>query len=451
MPTSRYLTAPPASDRLPPGIPYIVGNEAAERFSFYGMRAILAVFMTRYLLSPDGQPDFMSEAEAKAWYHTFVSAAYFFPLLGALLADVFWGKYRTILLLSCVYCLGHLALAVNETRLGLAVGLTLIAMGSGGIKPCVSAHVGDQFGQSNQHLLEKVFGWFYFAINLGSFASTLLTPVLLEHYGPRVAFGVPGVLMLLATLTFWLGRYRFVHIPPGGKDFLREGLDRRTWQSVGRLMVLYLFVAVFWALYDQTGSAWVLQARKMDRRLLGVEWLESQIQAVNPIMIMAFIPLFAYVVYPAIGTVYRLTPLRKIGIGFFLTAASFAVSAVIEHWIVVGMRPNIVWQLVAYAILTAGEIMVSITCLEFSYTQAPRRMKSLVMGVFFLSVSLGNQFTALVNRWIERPDGTSRLAGADYYWFFAALMAITTVGFVLVASGYRGTTQLQIEVDAHNA
>ena len=194
-----YLTAPLDTDQLPQGIPYIIGNEAAERFSFYGMKAILVVFMTKYLLDSSGNKALMGDEQAKGYYHMFTSAVYFTPILGALIADALWGKYRTILVLSVVYCAGHLTLALDESRLGLALGLGLIALGSGGIKPCVSAHVGDQFGRSNQTLLEKIFGWFYFSINLGAFASTLLTPWLLQNYGSHVAFGVPGILMALAT------------------------------------------------------------------------------------------------------------------------------------------------------------------------------------------------------------------------------------------------------------
>jgi proton-dependent oligopeptide transporter, POT family len=140
-----YRTAPVKTTGMPPGVPYIIGNEAAERFSYYGMRTILVVFMTRHLMDRSGELAPMSDEQAKYWYHQFMSAVYFFPILGALLADIFLGKYRTIIGLSIVYCLGHLALALDETRVGLAVGLTLIAIGSGGIKPCVTAHVGDQF------------------------------------------------------------------------------------------------------------------------------------------------------------------------------------------------------------------------------------------------------------------------------------------------------------------
>jgi len=606
MASSKYLTAPVPSSKLPGGIPYIVGNEAAERFSFYGMRTILVVFMTTHLLNAAGQPAAMTGDQAKFTYHLFVMSAYFFPIIGAMISDAFLGKYPTILILSLVYCAGHLALALDETRLGLFLGLALIAVGSGGIKPCVSAHVGDQFGRRNQHLLSKIFGWFYFSINLGAFASTLLTPELLAHpdFGPRWAFGVPGVLMAVATLVFWLGRHKFVHIPPVGwravVSSFRSTDGRR---ALRNLVGIYLFVAVFWSLYDQTGSAWVLQARRMDRRWLGIDWLPSQVGAVNPILILVYIPIFSYLVYPLVDRLFRLTPLRKISIGFFVTVIAFAVSAGIDTeitggqiievtseanadrspvdhlldgrvdgtgWIsaettdmpqtiiirlrerrawtisavrinpysredeetwgreaeiavgdspvgpwtnvgrltieprngfqsveftspvsaeyvrlrvrstgegravslgevevladgprpananphaaavwpnvaALGYQPNIVWQLLAYLLLTAAEIMVSITCLEFSYTQAPRQMKSFIMSLFLLSVAGGNAFTSLVNYFIQNDNQTSKLEGPAYYWFFTALMLAAAVGFIAVAQTYRGKTYIQQE------
>ncbi|MGE4609228.1 MAG: MFS transporter, partial [Myxococcota bacterium] len=155
MASSRYRTAPEVSHEMPKGIPYIIGNEAAERFSYYGMRAVLVIFMTQYLRDASGELAVLSEADATAYFHLFGTAVYLTPIAGALLADVFLGKYRTIVSLSIVYCLGHLALAVDDTMIGLAVGLGLISLGSGGIKPCVSAHVGDQFGERNAQLLPR--------------------------------------------------------------------------------------------------------------------------------------------------------------------------------------------------------------------------------------------------------------------------------------------------------
>src|SRR5205085_2229679 len=206
---SQYRTAPMETDKMPPGVPYIVGNEAAERFSYYGMNSILIVFMTTQLRDSQGQLAVMPEAQANAFYHTFQLAVYGLCIFGALLADVFLGKFRTILILSVVYCFGHFALALDHTRLGLAIGLGLIALGAGGIKPCVSANVGDQFGPSNQHLLPRVFSWFYFSINIGSTISSWLIPEFLNRFGPKLAFGTPGIAMVIATVIFWLGRKKF--------------------------------------------------------------------------------------------------------------------------------------------------------------------------------------------------------------------------------------------------
>jgi POT family proton-dependent oligopeptide transporter len=433
---------------MPGGIPYIIANEAAERFSFYGMRAILVVFMTQYLLDSSGTLAAMSEADAKGWYHLFVSAVYLTPLLGALLSDGVLGKFRTIILLSLVYCAGHFVLAMDDTRWGLAVGLGLIALGAGGIKPCVSSHLGDQFGRSNQGLLARAFAWFYFAINLGAFVSSLATPWLLQHFGSAIAFGLPGVLMLTATLIFWAGRYRFVHVPAGGRRFIKEAFSRTGLGALGRLTIVYLFIAVFWALFDQTGSSWVLQARQMDRLLFGVELLPAQIQAANPLLVMLLIPVFSYLLYPAIDRVFPLTPLRKITIGLFVAAAAFAIPTVVQASIDAGGTPSIAWQLLAYVVITAAEVMVSITCLEFSYTQAPKTMKSFVMAFFMLSISLGNLFTSAVNFFIQEPDGSSKLEGADYFLFFTSLMLVTAILFMLLARFYRGQTYINEEQPA---
>ena len=129
-----YLTAPVPSSKIPSGIPYILANEAGERFSFYGTRCILVIFMTKYLLDRNGALAVMTPEQSKAWFHLFVSAVYFTPIIGALLSDIWLGKYRTILYFSILYCIGFFALAFDNTRLGLGIGLTLIAIGSGIIK-----------------------------------------------------------------------------------------------------------------------------------------------------------------------------------------------------------------------------------------------------------------------------------------------------------------------------
>jgi POT family proton-dependent oligopeptide transporter len=207
--------------------------------------------------------------------------------------------------------------------------------------------------------------------------------------------------------------------------------------SLGKLASIYAFIAIFWALFEQTGSSWILQAQKMDRILFGFELLPSQIQAANPLLIMLLVPLFSYVIYPFLGRFIVLTALRKMTIGLFLTVIAFAIPSYIQMQLDNSLTPHITWQLLAYVLLTSAEVMVSITCLEFSYTQAPKTMKSFVMAFYFLSVAIGNLFTSAVNFFIQNEDGTSKLAGADYFWFFTGLMLITAVLFLFVSNRYR--------------
>jgi len=212
---SRYRTAPDATlSSWPTGIPFIIGNEACERFSYYGMRAILFSYLTTLYVATGLAQDF-AEKHATHDTHIFFAGVYAIPVIGAIISDKLLGKYLTIMSLSLVYCAGHAVLALGEGSLStMHLGLMLIAIGAGGIKPCVSANVGDQFGRGNWHLTKKVFQFFYLSINFGSFFSTLLTPILLSRVGPAVAFGVPGILMFIATVVFWAGRARFVHVPP---------------------------------------------------------------------------------------------------------------------------------------------------------------------------------------------------------------------------------------------
>ena len=213
------LPAVDPNARLPRQIPYIIGNEACERFSFYGMRNILVPFLISSMLLgylPQG-PD--REGAAKDIFHTFVIGVYFFPLLGGWLSDRYFGKYNTVLWFSLIYVAGHACLAMFEgSARGFYTGLFLIALGSGGIKPLVVSFCGDQFDQSNKDKAKLVFDAFYWIINFGSFFASLFAPLLLRNYGPAVAFGVPGVLMLIATFIFWLGRHKYVNVPPSKAD-----------------------------------------------------------------------------------------------------------------------------------------------------------------------------------------------------------------------------------------
>ncbi|MBI4348775.1 MAG: POT family MFS transporter [Elusimicrobia bacterium] len=447
------VAAQPRDDRYPPQIPFIIGNEACERFSYYGMRSILTVFMIQSLL--------MATADSKATYHLFVSACYLTPLLGGWISDRFWGKYKTILYLSLGYCIGHGILAVNESKTGLFAGLFFIALGAGGIKPCVSSYVGDQFTSQNKHLVKKVFDLFYWSINFGSFFSTMLIPWVYKHYGSGWAFGIPGILMAIALAIFWAGRKQYHNVPPtretgsagflsvawsawrhranrkAGEGFFRPALaeykpqDVEGAEAAAAIFRVFATVSVFWALFDQHGSSWVVQAKQMELNVLGWQLEASQLSALNPLMVMGMIPIFTYGIYPAIERMgFPMTPLRRMSAGMAIAASSFVAAALIQIPLDNGNKISAAWQIIPYLLLTGSEIMVSITGLEFAYTQAPRAMKSTIMSFWFLTVFVGNLITAYVSK-------INVFTGAMEFWFYAGLMAFVSVIFIWEASRYK--------------
>ncbi len=446
-----------SSAKLPPAIPFIVGNETAERFSYYGMNTILMVYLTgaSYLATP--------QAEAAGWIHIFKGAVYFFPLFGALLADVVFGKYRVMFWLSLVYCAGHFALALPDLftaiglpqldqRLCLFWGLALIALGSGGIKSCASALVGDQFTVKDQSLMTKVYNWFYLGINTGAFFSTLLTPWLLKHYGPGWAFGVPGIFMAFATFILWLGRKKYRPVKPVGKAFLKELGNRAGLAALGKISVVFLFLILFWAIYDQNSTLWVKQAQGMNTQIFGscaflpsfirdFRILPSQVQAVNPLLILTLIPIFTRWLYPWWSRTWGDGTLPKIAVGLFLTVIAQTFPLAFETAARQGIVLNIAWQFLGYLVLTAAEILVSVTSLEFAYTQSPKSMKSIVMGIYLMTMTVGNFFVAGINFLCEKYDGF--LTGNSYCLFFLILALANAVVFLLISRFYEEKTILQ--------
>ena len=520
----------PSKTPIPGQIRYIIGNEGCERFSFYGMRNILTVFLVTSLLQY--LPEAEREAAAKDVFHTFVIGVYFFPILGGWLADRFLGKYRTILWLSLVYCLGHLCLALFESnRHGFYAGLCLIALGSGGIKPCVAAFVGDQFDQTNKHRAKVVFDSFYWIINFGSFFASLLMPIFLRKYGGAVAFGIPGVLMFLATLIFWLGRRRYVLVPPtppNPNSFLRvartalaSGGPGRALAIMGlvaalgafalmpsfglvislcsalvaiiafggagvwlqlehargqhsdeavegvravlRVLVLFFLVTPFWSLFDQKASTWVLQGNAMvplelfdSRRLKDFSpFLESlfrpfskiepsQMQALNPLLVMLLIPFNNLVLYPALKRCgFEMTALRRMTAGIAFSGLAWIVVGGMQVVLDGGRAVSISWQILPYALLTLGEVLVSATGLEFAYSQAPPTMKGALMAFWNLSVTVGNLWVLVVNAAVKNGEVTNFITSRGFgvtafqMFFFAAFAFVAALAFGLVAKRYR--------------
>ncbi len=507
--------------RLPRQIPYIIGNEACERFSFYGMRNILVPFLVSSILLAY-LPEADRQGAAKDIFHTFVIGVYFFPLLGGWLSDRFFGKYNTVLWLSLVYCAGHACLALFEhNRTGFYTGLFLIALGSGGIKPLVSSFVGDQFDQSNKHKAKVVYDAFYWTINFGSFFASLLMPLFLRNYGPSIAFGIPGLLMFLATFVFWLGRHKYVNVPPSPPDpngflaVLRSalfpaggGLGGGSWlaifggvlavgslalipwlgiveavliglgllialvsvgasmqldrarglhpaeavegvRAVLRILIVFALVTPFWSLFDQKASTWVLQGGTMQvphDAWWWPSWLvkeAAQMQALNPILVMLLIPFNNLVLYPLLRRMgFEPTALRRMGFGIAFSGVAWVVAGMIQLWIDGGDPVSLAWQILPYALLTFGEVLVSATGLEFAYSQAPKAMKGTIMSFWLLSVSYGNLWVLMTNTAVRNEAVTAQIAStglsenAFLMFFFAVFAFVAAMAFGLYARRY---------------
>lgn len=355
----------------PSAVWYILGNEFCERFSYYGMHAILVIYLTQMLK--------MDDDSATAVYHAFNMLCYFSPLFGAMLADSLLGKYRTILYVSIIYAVGNVTVAITSIPAVLAVvktagpmiGLLLIALGTGGIKPCVSAFGGDQFTADQEHLLQSYFSIFYFAINLGSLLSMIVTPMLrgdVSCFGQdcyMLAFGVPALLMILSIALFYCGRNKYKKVPPEGNivllvscavgnaiknkvksigsgekrehwmDYAKKDYDSNLVEDIKALFkVLFMFLPlpVFWTLFDQQGSRWTLQAEEMDGNLGKFGTLKpDQVQALNPVFILIMIPIFENIVYPLLRKCNLLVrPLQRMCAGMLLAACSFVMAAFIQ-------------------------------------------------------------------------------------------------------------------------
>ena len=447
-------TQPPAGgDRYPRQIFFIVGNEAAERFSFYGMTSILTLYMVENLG--------FAENVAKARFHFFTFAVYMMPLLGGWLADRFFGRYRIILWVSFLYLAGHGVLAVWDGPWGLLAGCSLIAVGAGGIKPCVSAFVGDQFSKEQAHLLERAYGWFYFAINAGSIGGQFLIDPIRVAYGPALAFGVPGLAMALAVAIYIGGHKLYVKVAASGPDpnsfakvLVGSGFDLKRAdekfpaaavngvRATSRIFLVFLPVIAFWSLFYQYGSSWVLQAKAMRPLVIGT-WTSTpaQISTLNSIFVLALIPLMNRLYATLERRGVKVSPLRKMAFGMFVTPLSFVAAALVEMSITGGGTPHVGWQAIQYFFISLGEVLVSVTALEFAYTQAPPSMKSTIMSLWFVVIGTGSLLTGVVAE-------LNRFTGPTFYWFFTALQLAAAVIFTAVAVWYRpALTETSVRTD----
>jgi proton-dependent oligopeptide transporter, POT family len=538
-----------SSSLLTPVILCILVTETAERFAYYGFRAVLVLYFLHELN--------FSETTAIALYGYHSSVCNFTPLFGAYLADTYLGRYHTILIFAFVYVVGLAVLASAAAtnggptkRVVSFMGLFLVGLGTGGIKPCVSAFGADQIsllapinvhkdsddsafehlsrknsdvlddaaglhttsGDANapdplhvtEHKVRTFFNYFYFCINVGAVASIAVVPLLRSRYGFGWAFGLPCLCMLAALgifvsqrrsyvyqpvvvsssnasngnvtttvrITLWMLRRNLgsrlwirrpcpciepmrapvflstsetanvvqLHDANGGETYNIERPDENLQQQMDdaaqlvRVLPILAMFPIYWCLYDQQGSVWTIQATRMDLPF-GIQ--AEQLNMVNPVQIMLLIPLFDRVIYPFLEKrSWNTSPLRRMSWGMLLTAVAFSISGLVESAIQrneVGGLPkvNVAYQLPQITILAVGEILLSVTGLEFTYSTAPVRLKAFVAALFLSTSAVGDGLAGVLYSTVF-----ANMNRASVMHVCAALMLGNLVMFVFVAKGY---------------
>ena len=450
----------------PTGLSTLFFTEMWERFSYYGMRAILTLYMTKSLVEGGLALD---ERYASVIYATYVSSVWYLPLIGGWLADKVFGARRAVLIGGIIIACGHYSMAINS-HLTFYLGLILIACGTGLLKPNISAMVGQLYSDEDKRR-DAGFSIFYMGINLGAFLSPIVVGFLAQstwfrnlissmglnpnsswHWG----FGAAGVGMTLGIIQYLLGRRRLAGVgdkpmptqtaePTTGVDYITiilavvggtigavagfkwgdagvlsalfptvvgfftgyligitRHLNGEELKRVLVIFILFLFSILFWMTYEQAGSSLTLFADRLTRTtLFGWQYPSSWFQSVPAIFVIILAPIIG-AVWQRLGDRQPSSP-GKFTIGLFFAGIAFVVIAVASTLTGAG-RVSPMWLVVVYFLQTIGELCLSPVGLSTVTKLSPARMVGLMLGVWFLSISIGSYIAGLTTRLFEGND-----------------------------------------------
>jgi POT family proton-dependent oligopeptide transporter len=434
-----------------------------ERFSYYGMRALLVLYLVNGIDMP--------REEALKLYATYTAFVYLTPVLGGYLADRWLGAQQSVLVGGIVMAMGHFAMAFQTS---LYLGLVLLVMGNGFFKPNISTMVG-QLYSSDDPRRDGGFTLFYMGINLGAFFSPLICGTLGEKWGWHYGFGAASVGMLLGVLIFSLGlrrlalrhhhqtfkfdhrgslkliamsltclllAYTGIHVWP----FIEMGWQWMTnWQRslfIGALLfvpfsqhyfntscqklsveekrhilaifILGLFVVFFWMGFEQAGGTMNLFALEQTNRIFfGWEMPASFFQSINPLLIFLLAPLFSIVFVWMDRSKKGLATPTKMAFGMIILGLGFVVLAFADAHSGVAGKVSPLWLLLVYFLFTVGELFLSPIGLSMVTRLAPMRLASLMMGLWFAAVAIANYLAGTLEAMLEG-------SGIPLYWFLVS-------------------------------
>jgi POT family proton-dependent oligopeptide transporter len=446
------MTAPPPAfvagrgDFLgqPKGLSFLFATEMWERFSYYGMRALLVLYMVKYLLQPGAVEGVIGFGAVRAVleavfgplaiqplasqiYGFYTGLVYLTPIFGGLLADRVWGHRRTVVTGAVLMAIGHFMMAIQSLFL---FALLALILGNGCFKPNISSQVGDLYAPGDRRR-DRAYSLFYVGINLGAFLAPLVCGTLGERIGWHYGFGAAGVGMLIA-LAIYLAGTR--HLPPDDRRVraaarARTRLDRDDWNAVGALFLICVFVTFFWATYEQQGNTIALWADASTDRAIDLFGWRTEIpttwfQAFNPFMIFAFTPFIVALWARQARRGREPSSVVKMALGCFGVAVGNLVM-VAAAWGIDGGKASWLWLLAYFAFVTVGELYLSPIGLSLTSKAAPRSILSMMMGVWLATSFTGN----LVAGWLG-----SLWSAMDKPTFFAMIAAIAAAaGLAILA------------------
>ena len=479
----------------PSGLSTLFFTEMWERFSYYGMRAILLLYMVKSFA--EGGLGF-DEKYAGIIYATYVSSVWYLPLPGGWLADRVFGARRAVLIGAIIIACGHYSMAINS-KLTFYAGLILIACGTGLLKPNISAMVGQLYSEEDKRR-DAGFSVFYMGINLGAFLSPIVVGFLAQSqsfrnvissmgFSPNSAwhwgFGAAGVGMTLGIIQYLLGQKRLAHVgdrpeltrvvaeavePEGGVDYLTMGLaliggaagaavgmiygeagvlsalfptvvgffagyligiirhlNGEELKRVLVIFILFVFSILFWMTYEQAGSSLTLFADRLtETTILGWTYPSSWFQSVPAIFVIIFAPIIG-AVWQKLGARQPSSP-GKFTIGLFFAGIAFVVIAFASTLATNG-RVSPMWLVIVYFLQTIGELCLSPVGLSTVTKLSPARMVGLMLGVWFLSISIGSYIAGLAARLFE-GNNTAVLTRA--FGMFAGITLVAAVVLLIL-------------------
>jgi len=386
----------------PRGLSTLFFTEMWERFSYYGMRGFLILYMTKALGFTD--------QHAGLAYGNYVSSVWLTPIIGGFIADRWLGQYRSVLIGGIIIALGHFTLAFHPLPF-LYAGLTLIVLGTGLLKPNISTIVGSLYEPGDERR-DAGFSIFYMGINLGAFLGPLIAGKLAQGVDWHLGFACAGVGMVFGLIQYVLGRR---HLQPGLDRLDAQRGARRAaqtggapqaplttddWRRIGAVVVLFVFASLFWGAYEQAGSTLNLFAdRYVHLELLGITLYASWFVSIQAAFVILLSPIFAWL-WVKLGPRQPSSP-AKFALALVFVGVAFVLLIPAGSLAQSGVKVSPLWLVAAYFIQELGELCLSPVGLSLVTKLAPVRFVSLVMGIFFLSNAAGNWLAGWSARFIS--------------------------------------------------